>query len=377
MFELCHVERVIRHLVRFGASRADAEDLAQEALVIAWRKQSELEPDRSLDAWLYGISRNVYRNHTRTIRRRAEAAAPLDKDVVTDAPRLSDAVAVRDAVQSLPENQQDIVILHELEQYTLKETAELLDIPFDTAKDRLRRAREGLRARMQVDLERAVASERQHTSRLARAAAPVVLLGVVAALPGTTVAGTTATTVAAAAPISSKILLGVLAASVAIGVVAIRLVRSPSTHEAVPPPLTEVSHRDLDPAVRISDIDVVSDASPSLDSPTERDPGASAIVAAPARSPAPAAANPEVELVERARVALQRRSAHDAIRTLMAHERRFPTGELAEERDVLLVEAYFAAGDLRLSRSRLAHYRATHPHGLHRRRADDVERQLR
>ena len=65
MFELSHVERVIRHLVRFGSSRTDAEDLAQEALVIAWRKRDTHDRDHSLDAWLYGIARNVYRNHAR------------------------------------------------------------------------------------------------------------------------------------------------------------------------------------------------------------------------------------------------------------------------------------------------------------------------
>ena len=56
MFEIANVEKVIRHLVRFGSTQADAEDLAQETLLIAWRKQTEREPGRELDAWLYGTN---------------------------------------------------------------------------------------------------------------------------------------------------------------------------------------------------------------------------------------------------------------------------------------------------------------------------------
>ncbi|MDQ3370582.1 MAG: outer membrane protein assembly factor BamD, partial [Myxococcota bacterium] len=88
--------------------------------------------------------------------------------------------------------------------------------------------------------------------------------------------------------------------------------------------------------------------------------------------------DPEAQVIERARVALARGRTDDALRTLMSHERRFPAGQLAEERDVLLIEAYVAAGDLRLARDRIAHYRATYPDGLHRAKvaatAADVER---
>lgn len=362
MFEPAHVERVIRHLVRFGASRADAEDLAQEALVIAWRKQGELDRDRSLDAWLYGITRNVYRNHTRTLRRRLEEPAmPDERDAVADARELSDSLALRDALQALPENQQDIVILHELEQYTLKETAELLAIPFDTAKDRLRRARDVLRARMDVDLAAAATSERRTTGRLAKAAAPLVLAGVLAALPRSAAA-------APAAGVGKLLLAGVLAGGIAIGVIADRLLSSPP-ERVVPAPIVD-NVATVAPVVAPPIIDAAE--------PQQQPPETSNLRATAPATPAPPlpSADPEVQLVERARIALRRGTADDAIRTLMAHERRFPTGQLAEERDVLLVEAYLAAGNTRLARERLAHYRATYPTGLHRRRADAAEREL-
>lgn len=379
MFEATHVERVIRHLVRFGSSRADAEDLAQEALVIAWRKQGELDRDRSLDAWLYGIARNVYRNHARSQRRRpiTEELAPANRsgELLADGRDLADVVAFRDALGALPEAQQDIVILHELEEYTLKETAELLAIPFDTAKDRLRRAREQLRERMRVDLTVVAASERRVTSQVARVAAPAVLVGVLAA--SRSAAAGTATATASLAVGSKLVLGGVLALGVVLGVVADRAITGRGSHAASVP----LAHADLPaaPVAMAAPDAAVPDAgaiAPDLD--------ASAVASAPdvrraaaSRSdPAGAATNPEAQLVERARVALRRGMSDEALRALMSHERRFAGGQLAEERDVLLVEAYLAAGNLRLARERLEDYRALYPHGTHAQRAADAAREI-
>jgi outer membrane protein assembly factor BamD (BamD/ComL family) len=64
------------------------------------------------------------------------------------------------------------------------------------------------------------------------------------------------------------------------------------------------------------------------------------------------------------------------VKTLMSHERRFPTGQLAEQRDVLLIDAYVAAGNLRLARERVAHYQATYPAGIHRDKVSGIARDL-
>lgn len=392
MFEASHVERVIRHLVRFGSSRADAEDLAQEVLVIAWRKQGELDRDRSLDAWLYGIARNVYRNHARSQRRKpmtdeltpatVTAAAPA-----TDARDLAEVVTFRDALGALPEAQQDIVILHELEEYTLKETAELLAIPFDTAKDRLRRAREQLREHMHADLAAVAANERRTTSQLAKAAAPAVLVGVLAAVSRSAAAagagaaagasaagaasatgGSAASTLTGAAFASKLVLGGVLAAGIALGVLADRVI----TRGTPPAASAGLASTELpaEPVVRALPDAAVPDAAPAADADAALHPGGSATAAAGA------ATSPEAQLIERARVALRRGTPDEALRTLMSHERRFPAGQLAEERDILLVEAYVAAGNLTLARERLEHYNATYPNGLHKQRAADAAREI-
>jgi hypothetical protein len=62
--------------------------------------------------------------------------------------------------------------------------------------------------------------------------------------------------------------------------------------------------------------------------------------------------------------------------SLMSHERQFPTGSLAEERDVLIIEAYVADGNDELARRRIARYRTDHAGGVLRSRVDAAAARL-
>jgi hypothetical protein len=127
-----------------------------------------------------------------------------------------------------------------------------------------------------------------------------------------------------------------------------------------------------EPVTNAADAGIAA-ANPDALAPDDAQASRSASLPAPT---AAAASNPEALLIERARVALRRGTPDEAVRTLMRHERRFPDGQLAEERDVLLVEAYLAAGNLKLARERLDHYNATYPDGLHKQRAADAAAEL-
>ncbi len=68
---------------------------------------------------------------------------------------------------------------------------------------------------------------------------------------------------------------------------------------------------------------------------------------------------------------------HDeALVTLMAHERQYPRGVLAEERDVLIIEAYLRSGNAAVARRRIERYRADHPKGVLRARVDELAADL-
>ena len=165
-----------RAALRAGLRDADARDLAQDALV---RALTSAQPPGGvpLAAWVYGIARNLGRDHAKSARSRE-----LLVDVVPDAADDGDPatiLAVRRAVHELPESLRDIITLHELEELSLRETAEALAIPFDTAKDRLRRAREQLRTRL-GDAD--YTAERTHTRRRAANAGAAIVVAVLAAV---------------------------------------------------------------------------------------------------------------------------------------------------------------------------------------------------
>ena len=69
--------------------------------------------------------------------------------------------------------------------------------------------------------------------------------------------------------------------------------------------------------------------------------------------------------------------ADEATVTLMTHAREFPDGKLAEERDVLLIEAYLRAGRSDLARRRIDRYRTEHAVGLLRTRVDTLALELK
>jgi RNA polymerase sigma-70 factor, ECF subfamily len=362
VFEIANVEKVIRHLVRFGSTQADAEDLAQETLLIAWRKQTEREPGRELDAWLYGIARNVYRNHARASRIRE--TEPVSDDVKQTDRELVDVMTLHDAIHTLPDAQQDLVILHELEGYTLKETAALLDVPFDTAKDRLKRARDGLRGAMTMDVDAAIALERPATNRIAKASSAVVLAGVLASLArsGTAAAATVATGVAVKTVIVA--VLASLAVGVGVGIGIDRAIRPPRERVVTAP-------------VPLQAVPVATPIDAALpDAPPDAPDAAIRTVVVPHDASDPSGVDAEAQTIVQARSALAQGRTDDALRALMSNERRFPNGQLAEERDVLLIESYLAAGRLEIVRDRIASYRHDHPTGIHADRVDAAETEL-
>ena len=391
MFAAANVEKVIRHLVRFGSTHAEAEDLAQEALLIAWRKKAEVDRDRSLDAWLFGIARNVYRNHVRSVRRSPMTDAP-DADRIEAPPAITDALALRAALQTLPENQQDIVILHELEEYTLKETAELLAIPFDTAKDRLKRARDTLRATMSDDFATVGETERRDARKFSGVAAAGVLAGVLAVLARSgTAAGAGAGAVASSSgagavaatgtTVAAKIALGLVlvAAGIGVGVAGERLrwgrgdANVPPVVASAPPVVASTPHVVVAPPTVVAPPPVAVIA-PPVATTRPAVPAPTTIAAVP--DPAGPGADAEAQVIERARSAIARGRHDEALRTLMSHGRRFPTGQLAEERDVLLIDAYVGAGRLAIARERIEQFRAAYPASIHRAKVADLERDL-
>jgi RNA polymerase sigma-70 factor (ECF subfamily) len=143
---------------------AEAEDLVQETCLRALRSIDGLRADGSAKSWLFTILRNIWLNQLRH-RRTAPAVVELDAD--GSAPNEpadpaqdphSDYVSklererVRTAIEQLPVEFREIIIVREYEELSYEEIAAVLDCPLGTVRSRLARARSRLREMLLVGL---------------------------------------------------------------------------------------------------------------------------------------------------------------------------------------------------------------------------------
>jgi RNA polymerase sigma-70 factor (ECF subfamily) len=149
--------------LRMTRNPSDAEDLVQETYLKAYRAFGGFKEGTNLKAWLYKILTNTFINSYRSRKRRPEQT---DLDEVEDLylyRRLGglEAVAasrsaeeevldhftdddVKAAVEALPEQFRMAVLLADVEGFSYKEIAEILDIPIGTVMSRLHRGRKAL-----------------------------------------------------------------------------------------------------------------------------------------------------------------------------------------------------------------------------------------
>ena len=137
-----YIWRCLRHL---GVAEADVEDVCQEVFITAHRKLSEFEGRSSLRTWLYAIclrhaSDYRRRAHVRLERPTAELPAAEDEHEPHAAAESRRVLQV--LLSRLDPDKREVVVLYELEGFTMKEVAEILECPLQTAYSRLHAGRE-------------------------------------------------------------------------------------------------------------------------------------------------------------------------------------------------------------------------------------------
>jgi RNA polymerase sigma-70 factor (ECF subfamily) len=130
--------RLLAYMMTITRDRSKAEDALHNLFV----KLATGRPDlRDSAVYLFRAARN---EALRVARRRAER--PLaDLEIVAAPTGAADAGAIADALDRLPAEQFDVVVLHVFEDLSFRETAEVLGIPQDTAASRYRYALDKLR----------------------------------------------------------------------------------------------------------------------------------------------------------------------------------------------------------------------------------------
>jgi RNA polymerase sigma-70 factor (ECF subfamily) len=149
--------------LRMTRNPADAEDLVQETYLKAYRAFGSFQEGTNLKAWLYRILTNTFINSYRARRRRPEQSELDDVEDLYLYRRLGGLEAVsagrsaeeevlehftetevKEAVESLPEQFRLAVLLADVEGFSYKEIADILDVPIGTVMSRLHRGRRSL-----------------------------------------------------------------------------------------------------------------------------------------------------------------------------------------------------------------------------------------
>ena len=150
-------DRIITVVARVAGPGADAEDLAQDAFLKAFAALDRFDGRSALFTWLYRIAVNTARDWIDHRRRRptiplegafGPGAEPADSGELPAqaAERSERQLAVRAALERLPEPFRTTLILRELEGHSYEDVAAILGISIGTVESRLFRARSKLRA---------------------------------------------------------------------------------------------------------------------------------------------------------------------------------------------------------------------------------------
>lgn len=145
---------VYNYLCWMSRDRSLAEELTQETFVQAWQHIDSLRSKSAAGPWLYRIARNQFLQQGRrpqlptvALEDCTERALPAPVAAQPDraAEREDLRRLVQKAVDALPESYREVIVLHNMEQLSLRQVAEVLDLPVGTVKSRRARAFSALR----------------------------------------------------------------------------------------------------------------------------------------------------------------------------------------------------------------------------------------
>jgi len=151
-----HLQQLYRLAYRFTGQRADAEDLVQDVVVKLYPRMQEMQKVEKLSPWL---ARVLYRHFVDRVRSKQRSPLHLVSDEESELDEYSHELPdpsgitensllqgrLQSALDQLNEDQRALMILHDVEGYTLNEIHIMHDVSIGTLKSRLNRARGKLR----------------------------------------------------------------------------------------------------------------------------------------------------------------------------------------------------------------------------------------
>ncbi len=166
---LKYQRKIMRLLSRLIRDPTEAEDVAQEAFIKAYRAIPQFRGDSAFYTWLYRIAVNTAKNHLVARRRRPNGSAQYeteDGETFDETDNLSDintpeaayasreiADTVNKAIEALPEELRTAIVLREIEGLSYEEIAQSMGCPIGTVRSRIFRAREAIASRLRPLLD--------------------------------------------------------------------------------------------------------------------------------------------------------------------------------------------------------------------------------
>ena len=163
---LSFLDALYRTALRMTRSEAEAEDLVQETYIRAFRFRAQFTPGTNLKAWLFRILTNTFINEYRRkaarpdttelddvdesiLYRHMREVSPGSSSPDPEAEVIDNALSseVKEALEALPEKFRTTLLL-DVEGFSYKEIAEMLEIPIGTVMSRLHRGRKILQRRL-------------------------------------------------------------------------------------------------------------------------------------------------------------------------------------------------------------------------------------
>ncbi len=140
---------------RMTGSASDAHDLAQEAFIRAFRRLETFQSGRRFAPWMYRIAVNLcldYRQDRHVTTSLSDIDVPV-QEPSPEAQAMQHEVQkqVQRAIMALPPKYRAVIVLRHMEDLSYEEIAAALDLPVNTVRTHLFRAREALRKALQAD----------------------------------------------------------------------------------------------------------------------------------------------------------------------------------------------------------------------------------
>jgi len=153
---IAYQHRVFGVALRMLRNRSEAEEIAQEVFLRVHGAVEDFRGEAKLSTWLYAITSRLCLSRLAAGERRVarEGHATLERltadvDPAAQLERGELEAALQRAITELPEERRIVVVLRDLEGLPYDEIAEVLDLPVNTVRSRLHRARLDLKAKLE------------------------------------------------------------------------------------------------------------------------------------------------------------------------------------------------------------------------------------